>query len=211
MLSCSSVTARELPLRFHLACATRRLQHTAPLPQACCTGLCMCGCSDPTAPSWCSAAARASASAPASGTSRWRSTCSLAKATGRHAAAWGGHRHVRPRLALQHASAPSGSTAAPSHPAANVRPAPLSCSPQGAARGLAEELGIAAAADVLAGPLAPTHRRELRQGADFHDVELVQSYRWGWWWCEGCRAAGGAGRGARGAGLQVGLLLVETG
>lgn len=44
-------------------------------------------------------------------------------------------------------------------------------------RGLAEELGIAAEAVQLAGPLAPTHRRELHVGA-FHDVELVQSYRW---------------------------------
>lgn len=47
---------------------------------------------------------------------------------------------------------------------------------QGAARGLAEELGIQVDAADLAGPLAPTHRRELHQG-DFHDCELVQSYR----------------------------------
>lgn len=48
---------------------------------------------------------------------------------------------------------------------------------QGAARGLAEELGIEVPASELAGPLAPTHRRELHAG-EFHDVELVQSYRW---------------------------------
>ncbi|KAL4448132.1 hypothetical protein ABPG75_005351 [Micractinium tetrahymenae] len=47
---------------------------------------------------------------------------------------------------------------------------------EGAARGLAEELGIAVPASELAGPLAPTHRRELHAGG-FHDVELVQSYR----------------------------------
>ncbi len=48
-------------------------------------------------------------------------------------------------------------------------------------RGLSEELGIAAEAVQLAGPLASTHRRELHQGA-FHDVELVQSYRWAVGW-----------------------------
>lgn len=47
---------------------------------------------------------------------------------------------------------------------------------EGAARGLAEELGIEVPASELAGPLAPTHRRELHAG-EFHDVELVQSYR----------------------------------
>jgi hypothetical protein len=47
---------------------------------------------------------------------------------------------------------------------------------QGAARGLAEELGISVSLDELQGPLAPTHRRELHQG-DFHDCELVQSFR----------------------------------
>ena len=47
---------------------------------------------------------------------------------------------------------------------------------QGAQRGLREELGIEVGVDALAGPLAPTHRRELRVGA-YHDCELVQSYR----------------------------------
>lgn len=64
---------------------------------------------------------------------------------------------------------------------------------QGAVRGLSEELGISATAAQLAGPLAPTHRRELHQG-DFHDVELVQSYRWvgggrvAWWGVSGLGA-----------------------
>lgn len=44
-------------------------------------------------------------------------------------------------------------------------------------RGLNEELGICVAPEAVEGPLAPTHRRELHQG-DFHDVELVQSFRW---------------------------------
>lgn len=47
---------------------------------------------------------------------------------------------------------------------------------QGAVRGLAEELGIVVEPHQLRGPLAPTHRRELHQG-DFHDCELVQSFR----------------------------------
>jgi hypothetical protein len=47
---------------------------------------------------------------------------------------------------------------------------------QGAARGLQEELGISVGKDVIQGPLAPTHKRELHQG-DFHDAELVQSFR----------------------------------
>ncbi|KAL4449380.1 hypothetical protein ABPG77_007024 [Micractinium sp. CCAP 211/92] len=47
---------------------------------------------------------------------------------------------------------------------------------QGAARGLSEELGISVPTSELAGPLAPTHRRELH-ARDFHDVELVQSFR----------------------------------
>lgn len=66
-------------------------------------------------------------------------------------------------------------------------------------RGLSEELGIAAEASQLAGPLAPTHRRELHQGA-FHDVELVQSYR-----CGGWAGAGGPaweGRQARRTGAE---------
>lgn len=46
---------------------------------------------------------------------------------------------------------------------------------QGAARGLAEELGIRVDASVLEGPLGPTHARELK-GPDFHDRELVQSF-----------------------------------
>lgn len=46
----------------------------------------------------------------------------------------------------------------------------------GAVRGLAEELGIRASLTDVAGPLQPTHKRELHQG-EFHDVELVQSYR----------------------------------
>ena len=49
-----------------------------------------------------------------------------------------------------------------------------------AARGLAEELGIKTEAIEVAGPLQPTHRRELHQG-EFHDVELVQSYRLDGW------------------------------
>jgi isopentenyl-diphosphate Delta-isomerase len=47
---------------------------------------------------------------------------------------------------------------------------------QAVARGLAEELGICVEAEDLTGPLAPTHRRELHQSDDFHDVELVQSF-----------------------------------
>jgi isopentenyl-diphosphate delta-isomerase type 1 len=43
-------------------------------------------------------------------------------------------------------------------------------------RGLGEELGIKAEAVEVAGPLQPTHKRELHQG-EFHDVELVRSYR----------------------------------
>lgn len=62
---------------------------------------------------------------------------------------------------------------------------------RGAARGLAEELGIQVADSELRGPLAPTHRRELHQGS-FHDVELVQSFRWpcmkGWCCWEGREA-----------------------
>ncbi len=44
-------------------------------------------------------------------------------------------------------------------------------------RGLQEELGISVSEAALEGPLAPTHKRELHQG-DFHDVELVQSFRY---------------------------------
>ncbi|GAB4817509.1 hypothetical protein N2152v2_004555 [Parachlorella kessleri] len=47
---------------------------------------------------------------------------------------------------------------------------------QGAVRGLQEELGVSVSEAALEGPLAPTHKRELHQG-DFHDVELVQSFR----------------------------------
>ncbi|KAG7671001.1 hypothetical protein Ndes2526B_g01232 [Nannochloris sp. 'desiccata'] len=43
-------------------------------------------------------------------------------------------------------------------------------------RGLSEELGIQTEAVEVAGPLQPTHKRELHQGG-FHDVELVRSYR----------------------------------
>jgi isopentenyl-diphosphate delta-isomerase type 1 len=49
-----------------------------------------------------------------------------------------------------------------------------------AIRGLSEELGIHVLADAIVGPLQPTHCRELRQG-DFHDVELVQSFRLDGW------------------------------
>lgn len=49
---------------------------------------------------------------------------------------------------------------------------------QAAVRGLQEELGVVVPQDTVTGPLAPTHRRELHQG-EFHDVELVQSYRLG--------------------------------
>ncbi|KDD75599.1 hypothetical protein H632_c599p2 [Helicosporidium sp. ATCC 50920] len=38
-----------------------------------------------------------------------------------------------------------------------------------------EELGISVLESALEGPLAPTHRRDLRVGT-FHDAELVQSY-----------------------------------
>lgn len=47
-------------------------------------------------------------------------------------------------------------------------------------RGLGEELGIQTEAVEVAGPLQPTHKRELHQG-EFHDVELVQSYRLNGW------------------------------
>jgi ADP-ribose pyrophosphatase YjhB (NUDIX family) len=67
---------------------------------------------------------------------------------------------------------------------------------QGAVRGLAEELGIRVAETELRGPLAPTHRRELHQG-DFHDVELVQSFRWCWCVCV-CVCVGGGGGGTAG-------------
>jgi isopentenyl-diphosphate delta-isomerase type 1 len=43
-------------------------------------------------------------------------------------------------------------------------------------RGLSEELGIQTESVEVAGPLQPTHKRELHQGG-FHDVELVRSYR----------------------------------
>lgn len=43
-------------------------------------------------------------------------------------------------------------------------------------RGLSEELGIQIETVEMAGPLQPTHKRELHQG-EFHDVELVRSYR----------------------------------
>lgn len=46
----------------------------------------------------------------------------------------------------------------------------------GIARGLEEELGIVIDAKRLRGPLAPTHKRQLHQDNDFHDVELVQSF-----------------------------------
>ena len=49
-------------------------------------------------------------------------------------------------------------------------------SEQGVVRGLLEELGIAACLSDVQGPLQPTHQRQLRQG-EFHDVELVRSYR----------------------------------
>lgn len=74
-------------------------------------------------------------------------------------------------------------------PEKGAAPRVYPASPQGAVRGLAEELGIAAEAAQLAGPLAPTHRRELHVGA-FHDVELVQSYRWAGL-CEGAGAGVG--------------------
>jgi isopentenyl-diphosphate delta-isomerase len=47
-------------------------------------------------------------------------------------------------------------------------------------RGLGEELGIKTEAVEVAGPLQPTHKRELHQG-EFHDVELVRSYRLDGW------------------------------
>ena len=47
-------------------------------------------------------------------------------------------------------------------------------------RGLSEELGINTETSEVAGPLQPTHRRELHQG-EFHDVELVRSYRLEGW------------------------------
>jgi len=43
-------------------------------------------------------------------------------------------------------------------------------------RGLSEELGIQTKTVDVVGPLQPTHKRELHQG-EFHDVELVRSYR----------------------------------
>eukprot|EP00887_Chlorella_sp_A99_P007425 scaffold2.g7425.t1 len=51
---------------------------------------------------------------------------------------------------------------------------------QAVQRGLREELGVSVGLDALAGPLAPAHRRELHWG-QFHDVEMVQSYRLGDW------------------------------
>lgn len=53
--------------------------------QACCTALCTCGCSAPTARCWCSAARRTRRLGPGSWTCRWRSTCSRGRATCR----WG--------------------------------------------------------------------------------------------------------------------------
>ena len=66
------------------------------------------------------------------------------------------------------------STASPPHKRSRSLP---SLYRQGVVRGLQEELGIAVSYAAVRGPLAPTHRRELHQGA-FHDVELVQSFRW---------------------------------
>ena len=48
-------------------------------------------------------------------------------------------------------------------------------------RGLHEELGIATDGAHVKGPLQPTHKRELHQGEEFHDIELVQSYRLDGW------------------------------
>jgi isopentenyl-diphosphate Delta-isomerase len=47
-------------------------------------------------------------------------------------------------------------------------------------RGLGEELGIQTEVVEVAGPLQPTHKRELHQG-EFHDVELVRSYKLDRW------------------------------